>query len=102
MTKADLVNAVADAAEVSLGDADQLVSQILGAMIEGLGRGERIEVRGFGSFRPRRRGGYCGRNPRSGAPVEVPPKTTVIFKPGKELRARMDELGGDAAHDAPR
>lgn len=92
MKKADLVQAVAAGAELAGADADLLVSVILATMIEGLNGGERIEVRGFGSFRPRRRNGFRARDPRTRAPVTVPPKQTVVFKPGKELRARLKEL----------
>jgi integration host factor subunit beta len=91
MTKADLVEEVARAAELTLKDSEVVIEEVLWNIIQSLHRGEKIEVRGFGSFRIRERGPRRGRNPKTGAPVDVPAKRVPYFKPGKELR---ELLGG--------
>ena len=63
---------------------------MLGSIVETLHRGERVELRGFGSFRLRRRGPHRGRNPRTGARVDVPSKRVAYFKPGKELQELLN------------
>jgi integration host factor subunit beta len=74
MTKADLVERVAHEAEMTKKDAEQLV------------KGEKIELRGFGSFRVRERNSRKGRNPKTGSAVDIPAKRVAYFKPGKELK----------------
>jgi len=86
MTKADLVEAVARATELTRGDAELLVEIALEGIVEALNRGEKVELRGFGSFRVRERGARRGRNPKTGAAVEIPAKRIPFFKAGKELR----------------
>ncbi len=86
MTKADLVEQVARATELPRRDAELLVEIALGSIIEALHHGEKVEVRGFGSFRVRERGARRGRNPKTGAGVEIPAKQVPYFKAGKELR----------------
>jgi len=71
-------------------DADQSVALILGAILNSLGRGDRVEIRGFGSFSTLMRKPRLGRNPKTGAEVEVPAKAVPHFKAGKELRERVD------------
>jgi integration host factor subunit beta len=92
MTKAELVRAVAEAGALTLRDAGLIVSLSLQCMAEGLGRGDRIEIRGFGSFRTRNRPARSSRDPRNGALVEVPAKRVVKYRPGKELRAALRTL----------
>jgi integration host factor subunit beta len=86
MTKADLVNDVADAAELTKKDAERLVEIVFESIIDSLNKGEKIELRGFGSFRVRERGARRGRNPKTGEPVSIPAKRVPYFKAGKELK----------------
>lgn len=86
MTKADLVEQVASEAEMTKKDAEQLVEIIFESIIETLNKGEKIELRGFGSFRTRQRGARKGRNPKTGTAVNIPAKRVAYFKPGKELK----------------
>lgn len=86
MIKADLVNRVAEASEVSRVKAAKAVEAILFAMKEALGEGKRIELRGFGVFQVRDRKRGVGRNPKTGVEVAIAPGKTVRFKPGKGLK----------------
>ncbi len=89
MTKADLVELVAAQADVPRKMADELVQVVLESIIEALHRDEKVELRGFGSFRIRQRGERTGRNPKTGEQVHVPPKKIPYFKPGKFLREEL-------------
>lgn len=91
MTKAELVEDVADAAELTKKDAERLVEIVFESIIDTLNRGEKIELRGFGSFRVRERGARRGRNPKTGDPVSIPAKRVPYFKPGKELKELINE-----------
>lgn len=86
MTKADLVEQVAVEAEMTKKDAEQLVEIIFDSIIGALNKGEKIELRGFGSFRVRERDARKGRNPKTGSAVDIPAKRVAYFKPGKELK----------------
>lgn len=86
MTKADLVERVAKEAELTKKDAEQLVEIVFESIISSLNAGEKIELRGFGSFRVRERNARKGRNPKTGASVDIPAKRVAYFKPGKELK----------------
>ncbi len=86
LTKADLVAEVADATGLLKKEADAVVNAVLETMAEGLRSGSQIEIRRFGSFRLRDRPARIGRNPRTGAPVQVPAKRVCYFKPGKTLK----------------
>jgi integration host factor subunit beta len=86
MTKAELVEEVARAAELNKRDAEVIVETVFDSIIAALHKGEKVELRGFGSFRTRERGPRRGRNPKTGAPVDVPAKRVPYFKPGKELK----------------
>ncbi len=86
MIKADLVNRVVEASEVSRVKAAKAVESILFAMKEALGQGKRIELRGFGVFQVRDRKRGVGRNPKTGVEVAIAPGKTVRFKPGKGLK----------------
>ncbi len=86
MTKADLINILIQEMGMSKKNAESVVNTFLGSMIESLQRGEGIELRGFGSFRIRKRNPRVGRNPQTGEKVNVPAKNVVYFKPGKELK----------------
>src|SRR5574340_829188 len=86
MTKADLVGEVERVAELSRKEAEAVVETVFESIIEALQKNDKIEIRGFGSFRSRQRRGRTGRNPKTGEKVEVPPKRIPFFKPSKELR----------------
>lgn len=102
MTKAELVEDVARAAELTKKDAERLVEIVFESIIDTLNQGEKIELRGFGSFRVRERGARRGRNPKTGDPVDIPAKRVPYFKPGKELKELIneDEDGSGGAEDA--
>lgn len=91
MTKAELVEEVARAAELNKRDAEVIVETVFGSIIGALHKGEKVELRGFGSFRTRERGPRRGRNPKTGEPVDVPAKRVPYFKPGKELKEYFTE-----------
>jgi len=93
MTRSDLVEALAARfAQLGQRDAEWAVKAILEAMSEALVRGQRIEIRGFGSFSINRRPPRIGRNPRSGESVAIPEKRVPHFKPGKALRQSVDRV----------
>ena len=86
MTKADLVEKVTAAGELTRRDGEVIVETIFEAVIGALKSGDKIEIRGFESFRTRQRNSRIGRNPKTGERVEVPAKKVPYFKPSKELR----------------
>lgn len=86
MTKADLIEEISQAAEMSRKDSELIVESVFQSIIRSLRAGEKIEIRGFGSFRTRERKSRVGRNPKTGARVEVPAKKIPYFKPSKELK----------------
>ena len=86
MTKADLIEQVATTAEVTRKDGEVIVETIFDSIVKSLRAGDKIEIRGFGSFRTRQRNPRTGRNPKTGAKVEVPAKKIPYFKPSKELK----------------
>ena len=91
MTKSDLIARLAERfPQLVAKDADFAVKMILAAMSEALAKGDRIEIRGFGSFSLNYRPPRVGRNPKSGDKVSVPEKWVPHFKAGKELRERVD------------
>jgi len=91
MTKSDLIELVANKLHLPKGKAELIVNCIFDSMEESLKRGERIEIRGFGSFEIRHYKAYEGRNPRTGDPVGVQPKRLPFFKVGKELKERVNQ-----------
>lgn len=91
MTKSELIEQIAQKqSQLAYRDVELAVKTILEHMAERLANGERIEIRGFGSFSLHFRPGRVGRNPKTGAPVSLPAKYVPHFKPGKELRERVD------------
>src|SRR5579872_23987 len=86
MTKADLVEQVIQITELPRKESEAIVETIFESIIQALQTGDKIEIRGFGSFRTRQRRGRIGRNPKTGAKVDVPPKRIPFFKPSKELK----------------
>ncbi len=91
MKKAELITKVAEKQNIPLKVAKVIVDTIFDGMIQSLERGERIEIRGFGTFTLRHYGGYKGRNPKTGEIVNVPPKKLPFFKVGKELKGMVNK-----------
>jgi len=86
MTKADLIEEVSRLAELTRKDSEIIVETIFDSIVRSLRSGDKIEIRGFGSFRTRQRKPRVGRNPKTGDRVEVPAKKIPFFKPSKELK----------------
>ena len=86
MTKAELIEEVSRVVEMSRKDSEVIVETIFDSIVRSLRTGEKIEIRGFGSFRTRQRQPRIGRNPKTGTRVEVPAKRIPFFKPSKELK----------------
>jgi integration host factor subunit beta len=86
MTKAELVEEVSRVSDLTKKHSEVIVDTVFRSIIAALQRGEKIELRGFGSFRLRQREPRKGRNPKTGDKVDVPPKKVPYFKPGKELK----------------
>lgn len=93
MTKSELIERIAQKqTQLAYRDVELAVKTVLEHMGERLANGERIEIRGFGSFSLHYRLGRVGRNPKTGSPVSLPAKHVPHFKPGKGLRERVDEV----------
>lgn len=91
MIRSELVQKIADAnPHLGQREAERVVSTILDAITDRLAEGGRVELRGFGAFSTRSRNARTGRNPRTGESVEVDAKRVPHFKPGKELRERLN------------
>jgi len=90
LTKAELKLKIAEAAGVSLKEAREMLEIILDSMVRALRKGERVEVRGFGTLRTHIRNARNGRNPKTGVKVNVPAKRVPRFKPSVELRAMVN------------
>ena len=101
MTKAQLIDEVARVADLSRKHAEQIVDIFFQSIVNALERGEKIELRGFGSFRLRKREPRKGRNPKTGDKVDVPPKKVPYFKPGKELKDLINRETADAPPASP-
>ena len=86
MTKADLIEEVSRVVEMTRKESEVIVEAIFDSIVRSLRTGDKIEIRGFGSFRTRQRQPRIGRNPKTGARVEVPAKKIPYFKPSKELK----------------
>ncbi len=91
MTKSELVELIASTQDgITRREAEVVVNTVFAAISDALAEGDRVELRGFGSFSTRQRGARTGRNPKTGAAVAVPAKKVPHFKPGKLLRERVD------------
>jgi len=97
MTKADLVEEVIKVSSLSKKHAETIVNTVFQSIVEALQKEDKIELRGFGSFRVRRRRSRQGRNPKTGGRVDVPAKRIPYFKPGKELKDLINEGAGERA-----
>jgi integration host factor subunit beta len=101
MTKADLIDEVSRLAELTRKDSEVIVETIFDSVVRSLRAGDKIEIRGFGSFRTRQRRPRTGRNPKTGEKVDVPAKKIPFFKPSKELKDLVNENGSAAAAAPP-
>jgi integration host factor subunit beta len=95
MTKAELVEEVSRVSDLTKKHSEVIVETVFKSIIDALHRGEKIELRGFGSFRLRKREPRKGRNPKTGDKVDVPPKRVPYFKPGKELKDLINKEAED-------
>jgi integration host factor subunit beta len=100
LTKADLIGEVEKITELKRTESETVVETIFESIIGALQKGEKIEIRGFGSFRTRQRRGRVGRNPKTGEKVEVPAKKIPFFKPSKELKDFVNNSQAEAGHSA--
>jgi integration host factor subunit beta len=90
MTRADLTEEVSRSVDISRKESDTIVTTMLDSIVRSLRSGERVQIRGFGSFGTRERRPRIARNPKTGARVEVPVKRIPFFKPSKELKNLVD------------
>jgi integration host factor subunit beta len=101
MTKAELVEKVANQINLTKKQTEVVVNTVFSSITDSLAEGKKVELRGFGSFRIRQRNARVGRNPKSGQKVDVPSKKVPFFKAGKELRELVDEREAqEAAQEA--
>jgi integration host factor subunit beta len=94
MNKSELIEAVAERAKVTKKRAEEVVNLIFDSMVHAMVKGDRIEIRGIGSFVVKEYGSYTGRNPRTGESIRVRPKKLPFFKVGKELKELVDKQAG--------
>ena len=92
MNKSELIEIIAEKSKIPKKRAEEVVNLVFDSMTAALAKGDRIEIRGFGSFVNRQYGSYTGRNPRTGDSIEVAPKKLPFFKVGKELKERVDGM----------
>lgn len=90
MKKSELILRLAERADITTPAAADIISIIFDSIASTLERGDRVEVRGFGTFSVKDCGSYLGRNPRDGSHVQVPPKKKVVWKAGKGLHERVN------------
>ena len=90
MNKSDLISVVRERAGLSRKEAEQVVFTFFNEISDSLENGDRVEIRGFGSFTVKRYKSYTGRNPKTGSPIGVPEKKLPFFKVGKELKGKVD------------
>jgi Bacterial nucleoid DNA-binding protein len=101
MTKADLIEEVSRVVELTRKESEVIVEALFDSIVRSLRTGDKIEIRGFGSFRTRERLARIGRNPKTGDRVEVPAKRIPYFKPSKELKDLVNDAAASAAPAAP-
>ena len=90
MTKQQLIDTIAQSNNLSKQTAKLVIETVFDNIVEALSSGDKVEIRGFGSFKARKRDGRMGKNPKTGEVIVVPEKKVPIFKPGKELRMIVD------------
>lgn len=86
MNKSELIKALAEQNDLQMDEASRIVNIFFQSIKDALVRGDRVEIRGFGSFKVKEYRGYNGRNPKTGQSVQVRPKRLPFFRPGKELK----------------
>ncbi|WP_029896856.1 HU family DNA-binding protein [Desulfohalovibrio reitneri] len=91
MNKGELITRVSDMLSISNSEAERAVSGTLEAMEGALAKGDKVTLTDFGTFEVKQRAGRTGRNPQTGEAVEIAPKRVVTFRPGKGLRAAVNE-----------
>src|SRR5579864_544372 len=101
MTKAELIEEVSRVVEMTRKDSEVIVEAIFDSVVRALRANDKIEIRGFGSFRTRQRQPRVGRNPKTGARVDVPAKRIPYFKPSKELKDLVNHEGGASPDGQP-
>jgi len=90
MKKADLVDVIAGKAGLAKGQVQQMVDDVFDLIADGLAKGEKIDLRGFGTFSVRESAARTGRNPQTGEPIAIPARRVPGFKPGKELKEKVN------------
>ncbi len=93
MTKADLVERIATSTGLTKKDTALAVDHLIKAVKDALREGRHIEIRGFGTFKVKQRKSRTARNPRTGEPVQLPPRKVAVFKVSKELKDRISQDG---------
>ena len=104
MTKTNLIDRVAETTKGTKKETEQLIDAVLASITEALVKGEKIDLRGFGSFQVSRKKERQGRNPRTGETMTIAARNVAVFKPSKELSGRLngtaeDEAGGGVTTD---
>jgi len=90
MNKSDLIEALTKDTGLLKGKAEEVVKTVFNTMANALAKGDRVEIRGFGSFKVKHYDGYTGHNPKTGEPIKVKPKKLPFFKCSRELKERVD------------
>ncbi len=90
MTRTELIEALSKETGFPIRKAEEAVKTVFNSMANALADGDRVEIRGFGSFKVKHYNGYAGRNPKTGEPIKVKPRKLPFFKSGKELKERVD------------
>jgi integration host factor subunit beta len=90
MNKSELIEALSKGEDLPKRVAEEVVNLLFSEMTDALVKGDRVEIRGLGSFKVKHYDGYTGRNPKTGEPTKVKPKKPPFFKCGKELKKRVD------------
>ena len=90
MNRLDLIEALSRDTGLTIRKVEEVVKTVFNSMANALARGDRVEIRGFGSFKVKRYRGYTGRNPQTGEIIKVKPKKAPFFQCGKELKERVD------------
>lgn len=93
MVKSELIDLLADRADITTAQAEEVVNLFFNAVTESMTTEGRVEIRGFGAFTVRKYRAYEGRNPKTGEKISVPEKKLPFWKTGLELRQRVDGLG---------
>ena len=92
MNRRDIIQALRAGNGLSINEAELVVKMFFDEMAKALSKGDRVEIRGLCSFHVKKYKAYTGRNPKTGKKVEIAPKRLPVFKPGKELRERLDRF----------